>query len=215
MFAAILVLAANWDKMTVPERVIGSIGAAAIAVGALVIALAPLGFFTGVGIALMLAGIATVAGTMIAMNSRVKSELSGSKSFSDMGNAIAANAAGTFGLMPQSGMMDAQAGAIYGRFNTINPGSYQIPMLATGAVIPPNRQFLAVLGDQKHGTNIEAPLSTIEADVRNVVDGNELAALLQAILDALSIKQDVVLDTGALVGHITREQRANDRRFGR
>ncbi len=37
-----------------------------------------------------------------------------------------------------------------------------IPYLATGAVIPPNREFLAVLGDQKHGTNIEAPLSMIE-----------------------------------------------------
>lgn len=38
----------------------------------------------------------------------------------------------------------------------------QIPMLATGAVIPPNSEFLAVLGDQKRGTNIEAPLDTIK-----------------------------------------------------
>lgn len=37
----------------------------------------------------------------------------------------------------------------------------EIPKLATGAVIPANREFLAVLGDQKHGTNIEAPLDTI------------------------------------------------------
>jgi phage-related protein len=37
----------------------------------------------------------------------------------------------------------------------------EIPRLAQGAVIPPNREFLAVLGDQKHGTNIEAPLDTI------------------------------------------------------
>lgn len=40
--------------------------------------------------------------------------------------------------------------------------SYSIPHLATGAVIPPNREFLAVLGDQKSGTNIEAPTSEIE-----------------------------------------------------
>ena len=33
----------------------------------------------------------------------------------------------------------------------------EIPALATGAVIPPNNEFLAVLGDQKHGTNIEVP----------------------------------------------------------
>lgn len=37
-----------------------------------------------------------------------------------------------------------------------------IPRLATGAVIPANREFLAVLGDQKHGTNVEAPLETIK-----------------------------------------------------
>ena len=33
--------------------------------------------------------------------------------------------------------------------------------LASGAVIPPNRKFLAVLGDQKSGTNIETPLATM------------------------------------------------------
>ena len=37
----------------------------------------------------------------------------------------------------------------------------KIPKLATGAVIPPNREFLAVLGDQKSGVNVEAPLDTI------------------------------------------------------
>lgn len=36
-----------------------------------------------------------------------------------------------------------------------------LPRLASGAVIPPNREFLAVLGDQKSGTNIETPLSTM------------------------------------------------------
>ena len=40
-----------------------------------------------------------------------------------------------------------------------------VPALAKGAVIPPNREFLAVLGDQKSGTNIEAPTSEIEAAV--------------------------------------------------
>lgn len=36
-----------------------------------------------------------------------------------------------------------------------------LPRLAQGAVIPPNREFLAVLGDQKSGTNIETPLATM------------------------------------------------------
>lgn len=43
----------------------------------------------------------------------------------------------------------------------VDLSKYKLPMLAQGAVIPPNREFLAVLGDQKHGTNIEAPLQTI------------------------------------------------------
>lgn len=42
------------------------------------------------------------------------------------------------------------------------PSSISIPRLAKGAVIPPNREFLAVLGDQKHGTNIEAPAELIK-----------------------------------------------------
>lgn len=36
-----------------------------------------------------------------------------------------------------------------------------IPRLAQGAVIPPNREFLATLGDQTSGTNIETPLATM------------------------------------------------------
>ena len=52
-----------------------------------------------------------------------------------------------------------------------------IPKLAQGAVIPPNREFMAVLGDQKSGTNIEAPLDTIKAAV-----GDELAPYLEELI---------------------------------
>lgn len=37
----------------------------------------------------------------------------------------------------------------------------QIPKLAQGAVIPPNKEFMAILGDQKQGVNIETPLATM------------------------------------------------------
>lgn len=43
----------------------------------------------------------------------------------------------------------------------VNWGNVKLPRLATGAVIPPNKEFLAVLGDQKQGTNIETPLATM------------------------------------------------------
>lgn len=60
--------------------------------------------------------------------------------------------------------------------------TFNLPRLATGAVIPPRQEFAAILGDQKHGTNIEAPLDTIvdafnmSLDRRN--DNSEIMDLL-------------------------------------
>ena len=74
-------------------------------------------------------------------------------------------------------------------------GNIRLPRLAQGAVIPPNREFMAVLGDQKHGTNIEAPLETIQEAVAIVMEdmiqsniaGHEATvAVLQAILEAVN-----------------------------
>ena len=50
----------------------------------------------------------------------------------------------------------------------------RVPKLAEGAVIPPNKEFLAMLGDQKQGTNIEAPLDTIIDAFREVVGNLEV-----------------------------------------
>lgn len=54
-------------------------------------------------------------------------------------------------------------------FNIRELKEISIPRLAQGAVIPPNREFLAMLGDQKHGTNIEAPLDTIKQALAEVL----------------------------------------------
>lgn len=50
--------------------------------------------------------------------------------------------------------------------------SYEIPKLATGAVIPPNSEFLAVLGDQRKGRNLEAPESLIRQIVKEEGSGD-------------------------------------------
>ena len=47
----------------------------------------------------------------------------------------------------------------------------QIPYLATGAVIPPNAPFMAMLGDQKHGTNLETPEALLRQIVREETAG--------------------------------------------
>ena len=57
-------------------------------------------------------------------------------------------------------------------FNLGYVGGISLPRLAQGAVIPPNKEFLAVLGDQKYGTNIEAPLDTIKQAVAEVLAQN-------------------------------------------
>lgn len=48
----------------------------------------------------------------------------------------------------------------------------KIPHLAQGAVIPANREFMAVLGDQKSGTNIETPLDTMVQAFRQALAEN-------------------------------------------
>ena len=64
----------------------------------------------------------------------------------------------------------------------------QIPYLAQGAVIPPNREFMAVLGDQKHGNNIEAPEDLIRRIVREETgggDNEEVVALLRELIEVV------------------------------
>ena len=51
-------------------------------------------------------------------------------------------------------------------FSATFPRVPTIPYLAKGAVIPPRSEFLAVLGDQKQGNNIEAPEALIRKIVR-------------------------------------------------
>lgn len=79
----------------------------------------------------------------------------------------------------------------------------QIPYLATGAVIPPNAPFMAVLGDQKSGNNIEAPENLIRRIVREESSGQGFNGtirvpvtlngrqILEAIVDAAKLQQTV------------------------
>lgn len=57
---------------------------------------------------------------------------------------------------------------------------FQIPMLAKGAVIPPNKAFLSVLGDQKNGRNLEAPENLIRQIVREETANNKQNFIVEA-----------------------------------
>lgn len=68
-----------------------------------------------------------------------------------------------------------------------------IPQLAHGAVIPPNRKFLAVLGDQKSGTNVEAPLSTIkQAVMEALAQGSREPINVNLVVDGKTLARVVV-----------------------
>ena len=68
-----------------------------------------------------------------------------------------------------------------------------IPQLAHGAVIPPNKEFLAVLGDQKSGTNVEAPLSTIkQAVMEALAQGSREPINVNLVVDGKTLARVVV-----------------------
>lgn len=73
-----------------------------------------------------------------------------------------------------------------------------IPYLAQGAVIPPNQEFLAVLGDQRRGNNIEAPEGLLRQLIREESGGSEIVLLLQAILEATKAGKKLYVDKKVL-----------------
>ena len=76
----------------------------------------------------------------------------------------------------------------------------QIPKLAQGTVIPPNREFMAVLGDQKHGTNIEAPLDTIKQAVAEVLgQGSDRPITIIVQMDGKEMFRQMVRENNSQV----------------
>lgn len=86
--------------------------------------------------------------------------------------------------------------------------SADVPALARGAVIPPNREFMAVLGDQTSGNNIEAPEDLIRKIVREESGGSASLSVLQDILEAIRDGSVIMVDKRVL-GKVVRETLAN------
>lgn len=75
------------------------------------------------------------------------------------------------------------------------PSSLRVPALAQGAVIPPNREFMAVLGDQTSGNNIEAPENLIRQIVREETQTSASNELLREILSAIREGKVMMVDS--------------------
>lgn len=65
-----------------------------------------------------------------------------------------------------------------------------IPYLATGAVIPPNAPFLATLGDQRNGQNLEAPEGLIRQIFRE--EGSGKPSVVNIYIDRKKVFEAVV-----------------------
>lgn len=178
--AGIVALAANWDKMTPAERAISILGALAAAATAAAIAIGVFHTAWTVGVA-----AAAIAGGLALLGL--------SFSFRDTGDTgdTAKSAADNF----------------YSSYDWNK--DFSLPALAKGAVLPPNKPFLAMVGDQRHGTNIEAPLTTIQEAVALVMEdviqsniaGHEatigvLREILEAIL-GIEIGDEVIGEAAA------------------
>ena len=67
----------------------------------------------------------------------------------------------------------------------------QIPYLAQGAVLPAGKPFLAMVGDQRHGTNVEAPLTTIQEAVALVME-DQTSAILHGFEASIGVQQEIL-----------------------
>lgn len=85
-------------------------------------------------------------------------------------------------------------------FHATFPRIGTIPYLASGAVIPPRSEFLAVLGDQKKGNNLEAPESLLRQIVREESGkGNNSGNTYNVTVNASGRKLlDIIIDEAEL-----------------
>lgn len=143
LFMGFMQLSKVWDKMSGLGKVATVIGTltAAIIAAAIAMAIFHTTATAGLAAAGIAAGVAMVVASIIATNAAAKTS---SSSYSSS-------------YMPRGA--------------SLNLSTANLPHLAQGAVIPANREFLAVLGDQKSGTNYEVPDAKLRQLIREETAG--------------------------------------------
>lgn len=231
-------VALNWDEMSNKTKTFISVMMGIIGAGLLVLGILVLPSNMALGIGLIIAGVsglvAPVALNWDAIVEKVKGFFNNivgiwkkaveniikffgwiTDGWKEIGDGLvsAMKAVGNFFIDIFNGLIKGINKAI-GAINKI-PGVEltklkSIPHLAQGAVIPPNREFLAVLGDQKSGTNIEAPLSTIKQAVAEV-----LAGASRGGNSAETIELVVNLDGAVIYKSVVNRNKQNTIRTGK
>ncbi len=97
----------------------------------------------------------------------------------------------------------------------ISVSNVSLPRLATGDVVQPGKEFLAVLGDNKTEQEVVSPLSTIREALRAEMGGDELLELLREILSAIREGKVLMLDRKTVGSIIATEQARQSRASGK
>ena len=96
---------------------------------------------------------------------------------------------------------DYLGGGSFG-FNIKKLSTISIPRLATGAVVPPNREFMAILGDNKTETEVVSPLSTMKQAMMEAMQesgfGGEINITLVTNLDGREVARNQVKHINAM-----------------
>lgn len=88
-------------------------------------------------------------------------------------------------------------------FNITKVSEVSLPRLANGAVIPPNQQFAAILGDQRSGMNLEAPAALIKQMVMEGIQaaggvGGDFNITVESVLDGKVVARNTVRHINAM-----------------
>ncbi|MCQ5130292.1 hypothetical protein NE562_11520 [Butyricicoccus faecihominis] len=149
-------LGAAWDSMSGVEKVAAALGGIVAVAFAAALAVGAFQSAITMGIAALaiVAGITAMTVAIQSAESKSNAQMNASSSSPNLGK----------GVTPY-----------YSR-------SASIPKFATGAVIPPNNEFLAVLGDQKSGRNFEAPEGMLRQIVREESGGGSGVQRIELVL---------------------------------
>lgn len=116
----------------------------------------------------------------------------------------------SFSVSAGAGTYDNSAAAVPSAYSV---GNAAVPFLAKGAVIPPKSPFVAVLGDQRSGNNIEAPESLIRKIVREETRGmssrrvEELLERLISTVEGIEVGDETIGRAAARYNRVAERAR--------
>ena len=106
-------------------------------------------------------------------------------------------------------------------FSSYNPprssystSSYSLPALATGAVIPPNAPFTAILGDQRNGYNLEGPEDMFRSIVREEIANSQSDETPELLRELIAVVSNMEIDGQSIFDIVVDRNNRASRNYG-